>query len=824
MPITKVLWSEEHNSSRDIHVLRGQSTRDLTLHDLLFDKPGAEGSAPAANTDVTLTFTPLFRGSLVDSVFVGDGNGITVDTRTGVVTVSAGAPARRKNNFIIEVAATNPGSATPLTEVIRVQVHNSVSRVWLSPDRLTVRPTSAARPEKTNYRFSVRAQFDDGVIGDLTDGHGVTWTPASNAETNGKLTIATANNPGDNIVIKATLPLEFGAGSAEAQLHIDQPWTSEPSPPKLGIIVGGGWPGTISPEQVPNILMLGDGFAAGDRAAFERIVNTFVHHLKNNRFTRPFDVLTTSMNFWGAFMPSSTTGISVRSEVSTVVENGKTLARPMPVVTRPPPAGDWNITHLMYAVGLPVPGEEAKSNAALKSEWAQLVDPTLLTHITDDLIDTWKACATRALIEERDGFPGLSYGELPAANGTKSYSLALHDERADTAALKPFYEILASDAGVTLAGGAKIGQLWANKDDAHSFDNRGLVVIISSFPGGRASNSVGLHMHVSTEHGNVDIPVKTAVPGLNALFLDLGKIPAAVSADRCRTVAHELGHSFGLDDEYAEVVTPLKFPDTEKELAKFANVQTDDDARSAGKLNSAEIKWNWHRICRAAVLSGPITQVGSQFLVPLRRGGLQFTAKDKLLLRLRPLGEPLKKARKVLDEDTLSSTKELQISGPPLSNSVMVQAAPGSTATLPDLLRFVPGSILYVPTPAPATAGSDKYANLVAKNIADFISTNQPLTAVPCVFDDKSTQVPILGAASLPGLCFKHKTKIVGLYSGGSRYACGIFHPTGTCMMRAHRDDDCEFCAVCRYIMVDMIDPYHHEEIDRDYDEIYPLR
>jgi hypothetical protein len=96
---------------------------------------------------------------------------------------------------------------------------------------------------------------------------------------------------------------------------------------------------------------------------------------------------------------------------------------------------------------------------------------------------------------------------------------------------------------------------------------------------------------------------------------------------------------------------------------------------------------------------------------------------------------------------------------------------------------------------------------------------------IPCVFDDTSTQKPILSGVSLPGVfCFKHKTKIVGLYSGGARYSCGIFHPTGTCMMRSHHDDESEFCPVCRYILVDLIDPYHHEEIDRDYADIYPFR
>jgi hypothetical protein len=33
-----------------------------------------------------------------------------------------------------------------------------------------------------------------------------------------------------------------------------------------------------------------------------------------------------------------------------------------------------------------------------------------------------------------------------------------------------------------------------------------------------------------------------------------------------------------------------------------------------------------------------------------------------------------------------------------------------------------------------------------------------------------------------------------------------------------------EFCAVCRYVLVEKVDPYYHFMINRDYEEIYPQR
>jgi len=68
---------------------------------------------------------------------------------------------------------------------------------------------------------------------------------------------------------------------------------------------------------------------------------------------------------------------------------------------------------------------------------------------------------------------------------------------------------------------------------------------------------------------------------------------------------------------------------------------------------------------------------------------------------------------------------------------------------------------------------------------------------------------------------FLNMIKIVGLYANGARYACKIFHPTGRCMMRNDHEDNTEFCAICRYIVVDMIAPEFHSDIDAAYEKIY---
>jgi hypothetical protein len=200
-----------------------------------------------------------------------------------------------------------------------------------------------------------------------------------------------------------------------------------------------------------------------------------------------------------------------------------------------------------------------------------------------------------------------------------------------------------------------------------------------------------------------------------------------------------------------------------------------------------------------------------------------------VLLRRRTWGEPLHKLTPNNVPPDVSPA--LVVAEQPDTDAIIVSAAPGVNVTLADLQTFPDGSLIYSPKPAAAAVLSATYlfAELVAKNIKDAITTNQkPLTEVPCVFDGSEWQIPILsdfeGRTPVAGVSqdvFLDMVKIVGLYSGGAQFSCGIFHPTGRCMMRNDHEDQAEFCAVCRYIMVDLIAPDYHSDIDADYDTIY---
>jgi hypothetical protein len=213
MPFKRMFWSG--TSNQDIHVLRGNATPDLTSQRLsVIDNNDTQMDVQnylGSNNDVRFRFQPLFKGTLSGTVF--SGQGISVDITTGVATIEALPRPLPKNNFIIEATATNVADNTLLwTETIRIHIHTSVTAVALTPQTLTVRPSASTRtdPEHTGCKFTLRAVFDDGTVGDLTENHGVTWSPAEHVDDTFGLLIQPGDAPGNTFTITGTLPAALG--------------------------------------------------------------------------------------------------------------------------------------------------------------------------------------------------------------------------------------------------------------------------------------------------------------------------------------------------------------------------------------------------------------------------------------------------------------------------------------------------------------------------------------------------------------------------------------------------------------------------------------
>lgn len=851
MPIDQVFFM----GSGDIHLIRGQKSERLDRRVVFGVVP--EGTKRGdeyipANQDVSLEFKPMFKGTRNGNLL--EGHGLKVNVKTGQIEVAKTAPATVKSNFIIEAVAKNLPDGPTFTEIIRVHIHPSAVRIWLTPARLVVRPEETTRPETTSSRFTVRAEFSDGVVGDITREHGVTWSPSSNVTDGsfaGSLIITSGNKPGDDITIRAKAPATWGNLSAKATMHIEKSWSAEINPPKAEIIPGGGWPGIQRPENVPNILFLGDGFTKDDKSSFENITNSFVQHLKSSHFTSPYNHLATSMNFWRTFIPASATGISVQSEIFTFTVDGQVFAKTLPVVRKPNDASLWTIENLLYVAGLPMPGDSAKSEQNLRDEWKQLVDPQILhqdaqsewtrivtpsvaaeAELYNDLIAQWKAMGSRSFIDEIDSFPGMTYGDPPAAERAgDNFSLGVRNSFSLADAFFPF--LVAADS-TKLDNDKPLGLLWSKTDPNFKFDNTSLVVYLSAVPGGRANSMIAM----SLGSGNISLPV-IAIPGRNSFKLGAFDLPQEAPPESCRTLAHELAHNFGLGDEYTEFNRRF---DLQDEPLGSANLQTEKNAQNpVGKFSGDEIKWNWHRISKAAVIlpnktdatKPPITESSGLFEIPLRLGhGLQFVKNDKVLLRVRKWNEPIQKKPDSLSLAQLLEIVEIKkfefgVTDPPPRDRIVVRPVNAGAVTLAQLERFKEGSIVYLPTPAPESVRHPvnyPFAEMVPLNIKQAITVqNRPLTEVPCTdVTGAFMQLPDLTniEVNLRGKFFT--PFIVGLYEGGGKDTCGIMRPAGKCMMRAHYEEHAFFCPVCRYVIVDFVNPFVHFQIDQEYGFIYP--
>jgi hypothetical protein len=368
-------------------------------------------------------------------------------------------------------------------------------------------------------------------------------------------------------------------------------------------------------------------------------------------------------------------------------------------------------------------------------------------------------------------------------------------------------------AGAGLPAGLKVGQ------------DRALVFAVCG--GARRGGTQLDGLIVSSLRPEVEVRLK-AVAGTRQVNFVPYDLPTVPSLEFVAKVAHETSHAFGLQDEYGEFRTPLRIPATsEASLKPAGNAQPASDLeRSAAdpRLDPAKlgkIKWLWPRIDQAGVLTDVPAAHGAGFDVKLVHGhAAGFKRGDIVRLRRRPL-----------------------VQNPQASARLQVDAVAGDVVTATPLppgaiapADWPAGSVLIRPVRGAPTAADPNGPDLplVAPVISGHLSTSfLPLNQKPpppaprCAIDNSKVQSALNLPVGLPAGRPRFKAQIVGLYDGGVRYHCGVFHPSGACVMRALTVPGAPlvtylFCPVCRYFLVDRLDPTQHKVIDLDYRKRYP--
>lgn len=325
-----------------------------------------------------------------------------------------------------------------------------------------------------------------------------------------------------------------------------------------------------------------------------------------------------------------------------------------------------------------------------------------------------------------------------------------------------------------------------------------------------------------------------------------------IEADYSRLVdslAHEFGHSFNLGDEYERLRGPGDALVEEHDNLTFVEtIQVTPPAAGHNQdfptpVNPDQIKWaKLHRIERANML--------------IQRSTIQS---DKIIVRLASVATDAEKARWELIKQkwqhikdnrvvvflrnykaTGAELRQLPILAADLYTKLTIETInEDGTFTLtgqpPPLVEFPAGSVLYVPK-------RDKASNpmtLVESPVLVYMRSNRwksgdnafPLGVALTENhnkDDAQRSDPISeGKDSPPDIPDYDKPckgyKLIGLYEGGGTFTTRAYRPAGACKMRNHEgsDGEGEFCFVCKYLIVNRVDPSKHAELDASF---YPRK
>ncbi|GJL65130.1 MAG: hypothetical protein NPIRA05_01010 [Nitrospirales bacterium] len=170
----------------------------------------------------------------------------------------------------------------------------------------------------------------------------------------------------------------------------------------------------------------------------------------------------------------------------------------------------------------------------------------------------------------------------------------------------------------------------------------------------------------------------------------------------------------------------------------------------------------------------------------------------------------------ITDEDLL----QLTINSIPDTQTIVLTGAPPHTRSFPA------GSVLYIPKQE-----FGQPANLVKTGVMTFMrafSWDPSLPPGRALSENHNKDAQNLSdppdggkpddPEEVPGVkapCCARYT-LLGLYEGGSDATVRVYRPAGGCKMRASQgeDEEGQFCFVCKYLIVNRVDPSKHAELD----------
>ncbi len=866
----------------DLHVLRGRPSVALDqLVTILSD--GMEHSpagAVAAGLISSIDFRPRLRiGGVITTTYTAPG--IEVVALTGQVLAAQVPPGQGIGAFYMDVTALRTTAGDPPLETsLLVRVHDQVTQAWLTPSPLTL-PRDVLAPgggggaaapiEPRSWRRpTVLAEFDDGVIGDVTNHPGIVWMamPGVSSDPARGFVARSTTAPGESVQLLCMLPVQLGAMPAGGQGVVAAGWEERPAAELTVECVTGVGTAADADAAAANVLILCDGVPdAADQLNLARALG------RRTAAMPPFSWVGPAIRFWTVPVVSREPGGTWRAPVyaRTGDTHGASDLR-FPVPVKPPETPTtWLYDRVLHEMGPagPAPSGGWPELPDQIDRWELLQPYTaeeLTARIAEGPYEVWtRTTATSIALNERDS--PFSVRRDDRRGGKPKPSMEFDPNRFSRGELDRLLGALIDSAGTP------IGDRWTTGDD------RRLVVVMC---GGQARSGhyspADEMVLMSLDGGGKDDFLRElpGVPGVEyaAPWWPTGP-PAFAAGHELRALfAHELAHALGLGDEYG-TEAQLPHPVWAQDAANLQAEAGDDGLAGPGGLDGERIRWNHHRIARAFLLerNATIEEVPPNsvdpphevdgalaFIVRLQPGQLQRAADDGfdladglhpvLVLRSRPT------PRKPLDDWIVSPPvsflgRDLATDRVHVREFVSGSLAP-FLADL-DARRAEMGDPILVATVVKLSEPGGQ-ALLVPKMIRDHVtSTRRPLDAPPvstaatwaCVDDglsQDSTEWPALTnrpAGLGKGRPFFPSRRVPGVWTGGHTFDCGVFHPTAHSIMRGsiayappagvppeelvtppggeplpeigHVN---AFCPVARYLLIDRLDPTQHHRLE----------
>ncbi len=807
----------------DMHLLPGDKTGDM-LGNIKFTHNDKQynGSDSDIPENITIAFNAYFKDSFHGA------HGVSVNSSTGEIQIADDLPVPRLYNFIYEVVVLEDG-ANYMTLEMRVHIHQSVKKIWLTPSTLTLYAASTK-----NTRFSVYAEFDDEVYGDITD-HGLLGFQlpllrlkySSSNEGNvqvDELGFLSATTPN----VSAEITVTYGPSPAPDNLkstgtvNTKMPLSHPRKITRINPI------GKVEFTKKTNVLFIQEGY--DNKSTFNKIVSEIVKGFQTDPYLFPYSLLKDSINYWriddADYMESVEKGSTVLGEwFKTTLKGGITGYRRLEPPMKPySGSSNWDVSNLAYAVGLPVKADKENSFEQQIEIWKQLYDDVEEDKISESEWRKWlDELGTRTLINERDTSLGLvAHGNYQGIGTDFPLIHFNYDRRISWDEFKVLLENLQYD-------GQTVGTTWTVGKD------KGCICLLGRNEIGQAffstpyflASNLGLYGLLSIKKATGGKRGIDLVP--KSLTNTLGELrplhPLVIPG-----LSHELGHAFGLGDEYAfNPFAPNFGFDITARHGNLMSLTEDLFSGDPPKFNTSEIKWNWYRIKAVGILTKePHNLTAGKFEVSLEPDHVaNFKKGDIVRFRRRDLAEydPYSRARfevsnipdpnpnNTIEVSKLSSDSFDADEFPAASLLVKtVQGKPASSGAIGEDLKMI----------APIIQN-----HLEKGNIALNVEPPAAGTALePCYNrpHDRTNIVPKNLPAGLPAKIKNKEYNIVGIFEGGARYWCEVYHPAGLCQMdnQIYEKHAARFCQVCRFLLVDRINPLKHKTVDDEYDSLYP--